>query len=139
MLRLFGIPESEIARTLREIEADGIPIGSSRSRPACGAARSRSRRSSSRRPAPVYDAFEAACASATRDTLFSEDGSTVDEQVAGLLLGPGATVAVAESCTGGLMAGRLTERAGSSAYVLGGARRLLQRGQDRRSRACPPS
>jgi nicotinamide-nucleotide amidase len=32
----------------------------------------------------------------------------------------GHTVAVAESCTGGLMAGRLTDRAGSSAYVLGG-------------------
>ena len=32
----------------------------------------------------------------------------------------GRTIAVAESCTGGLMAGRLTDRAGSSAYVLGG-------------------
>jgi nicotinamide-nucleotide amidase len=29
-------------------------------------------------------------------------------------------VATAESCTGGLLAARLTERAGSSAYVLGG-------------------
>ena len=39
----------------------------------------------------------------------------------GLLLGPPVTtVAIAESCTGGLMAGRLTDRAGSSAYVLGG-------------------
>ena len=26
IMRLFGIPESEIARSLREIEADGIPI-----------------------------------------------------------------------------------------------------------------
>ena len=32
----------------------------------------------------------------------------------------GRTVAVAESCTGGLMAARLTERGGSSEYMLGG-------------------
>ena len=32
----------------------------------------------------------------------------------------GLTVATAESCTGGLLVGRLTARAGSSAYVLGG-------------------
>jgi nicotinamide-nucleotide amidase len=49
--------------------------------------------------------------------LFSEDGSTVDEQVASLL--DGRMVAVAESCTGGLMAARLTERSGSSAYFAG--------------------
>jgi nicotinamide-nucleotide amidase len=53
--------------------------------------------------------------------VFSRDGRTIDEIIAGLLLGPPVvTVAVAESCTGGLMAGRLTDRAGSSAYVLGG-------------------
>ncbi len=51
-------------------------------------------------------------------TLFSDDGSTVDDQVAALLAGRRA--AVAESCTGGLMAARLTERPGSSAYFAGG-------------------
>jgi nicotinamide-nucleotide amidase len=50
--------------------------------------------------------------------LFSEDGATIDEQVAELLRG--RTIAVAESCTGGLLAGRLTDRPGSSAYFLGG-------------------
>jgi nicotinamide-nucleotide amidase len=50
--------------------------------------------------------------------LFSDDGSTVDDQVAALL--NGRRIAIAESCTGGLMAARLTERAGSSMYFAGG-------------------
>jgi nicotinamide-nucleotide amidase len=52
------------------------------------------------------------------DTLFSTDGATIDDQVAELLAG--RLVATAESCTGGLLAARLTERPGSSAYVAGG-------------------
>ena len=50
--------------------------------------------------------------------IFSEDGSLVDDQVAQLLAG--RRIATAESCTGGLLAARLTERPGSSAYVAGG-------------------
>ena len=51
-------------------------------------------------------------------TIFSEDGSSVDEQVARLLAG--RRIATAESCTSGLVAARLTDRAGSSDYVAGG-------------------
>jgi nicotinamide-nucleotide amidase len=54
------------------------------------------------------------------DRIFSRDGSTIDEQVAAMLTA-GETIALAESCTGGMLTARLTERAGSSAYVLGGA------------------
>jgi nicotinamide-nucleotide amidase len=50
--------------------------------------------------------------------LFSRDGTTVDDQVASAL--DGRWIATAESCSGGLLAARLTERPGSSAYVVGG-------------------
>ncbi|HEY4626152.1 MAG TPA: nicotinamide-nucleotide amidohydrolase family protein, partial [Blastococcus sp.] len=53
------------------------------------------------------------------DTLFS-NGPTLDDLVAGAFADRGLTVATAESCTGGLLAARLTERPGSSAWVLGG-------------------
>ena len=52
-------------------------------------------------------------------TVFSTDGRTVDELVADALVDRGWTLAAAESCTGGLLGGRLTARPGSSAYVLG--------------------
>ena len=45
-------------------------------------------------------------------TIFSEDGASVDEQVARLLTG--RRIATAESCTAGLLAARLTDRPGSS-------------------------
>jgi nicotinamide-nucleotide amidase len=118
VLRLFGIPESEIANTLRAAEAAGLALEpleittclrrgeieiATRYEPPAG---------------PDYEALVAFVLERHADTLFSLDGSTVDAQVAELLTG--RTIAVAESCTGGMLAARLTDRAGSSAYVLGG-------------------
>jgi nicotinamide-nucleotide amidase len=50
--------------------------------------------------------------------LYSTDGTTVDEQVSRLLVG--RRIGLAESCTAGLLAGRLTDPAGASDYVAGG-------------------
>jgi nicotinamide-nucleotide amidase len=52
--------------------------------------------------------------------LVSTRGESMEEVVARVLTEHRATVAVAESCTGGLLAERLTSLAGSSAYFLGG-------------------
>lgn len=119
MLRLFGIPESEIAETLRVAEErdglDGLEITTclrrgevevvTRFEPSAGEA---------------YETFVAVVRERHADTLFSEDGTGVEDQVAALLRERSLTIATAESCTGGLLAGRLTELAGSSDYFLGG-------------------
>jgi len=52
--------------------------------------------------------------------VYSTDGRTVDDIVAASLRSRGETLAVAESCTGGLLGARITARPGSSDYFLGG-------------------
>jgi nicotinamide-nucleotide amidase len=54
------------------------------------------------------------------ERIFTTKGEPLEEVVARLLTMNGATIAAAESCTGGLVAQRLTSVAGSSAYFLGG-------------------
>jgi nicotinamide-nucleotide amidase len=118
IVRLYGLPESEIAATLEAAARAGLRLDTleittclrrgeieiaTRYEPAAQA---------------DYDALLAFVRDRHGRMLFSEDGSTIDEQIAELLTD--ATVAVAESCTAGLLAARLTERPGSSAYFLGG-------------------
>jgi nicotinamide-nucleotide amidase len=123
-LRLFAIPESEIAETLRGAERDGVEI-SELEITTC-MRRGEIEVVTRYEPAQqsVYDAFAAVLAARHRDTLFSTDGSTIDQQVAALLRGddsrPARTIAIAESCTGGLVASRLTEPPGASSYLKGG-------------------
>jgi len=139
MLRLFGIPESEIAETLRVAEREGVQLD--RMEVTTCLKRGEIEVVSRFEPGTehVYDAFEQVVIDRHANTLFSRDGSTVDEQVAALLRGASVvdgallegpaeprarreahTIATAESCTGGLLAARLTEPAGASEYVKGG-------------------
>lgn len=122
-LRLFGIPESEIAETLRVAAREGVALELlevttclkrgelevvTRYEPSvAGAAR-------------AYDALEALVRKRHPDALFSTDGRTVDQQVADALRERAWRVAVAESCTGGELAARLTAPPGASEYVEGG-------------------
>ncbi len=118
-LRLFGIPESEIAETLRAAEQQGIAL----ERLEVTTCLKRGEIEIVTRWEPpesgVYADFKALIEARHADTLFSADGRTVDEQVAEELRARGLTIATAESCTGGLLAARLTERPGSSSYFRG--------------------
>jgi len=55
------------------------------------------------------------------ERVFSDNGDSMEQIVGYYLQMQGATLAVAESCTGGLVAERLTSISGSSRYFLGGA------------------
>jgi nicotinamide-nucleotide amidase len=123
-LRLFGMPESEIAKTLTVAESEGVEL----ERMEITTCLKRGEVEVVTRYEPntqqAYEALVEVIERRHADTLFSSDGSTVDQQVAQLLRGDGSApvraIATAESCTGGLLAARLTEQAGASQYLLGG-------------------
>jgi nicotinamide-nucleotide amidase len=115
-VRLWGTLEAQLAATLREHDDElaGLEITTCLRE---GELEIVTRFAPDAQPA--YDRLAALLAEEYRDSLFST-GPTVDDLVAGALADRGLTIATAESCTGGLLAARLTSRPGSSAWVLGG-------------------
>ena len=127
MLRLFGIPESEIAETLRQADRQGVQL----ERLEVTTCLKRGEIEVVTRYEPdaeqVYEQLVGLIRERHADTLFSEDGGSIDDQVSALLrrdLGAGAaaatrSIATAESCTGGMLAARLTDPPGASDYFRG--------------------
>lgn len=117
-VRMFGLPESGLADTLRDAE-EGIDGFEELEITTC-LRRGEIEMVTRFEPwaADVYRALVALLRERHGRDIFSEDGSRVDDQVAQLLAG--RRVGTAESCTAGLLAARLTERPGSSDYVAGG-------------------
>lgn len=118
MVRMFGLPESGLADTLRDAEKhvsdfERLEITTCLRR---GEVEMVTRYEPEH--ASVYADLMALLRERHGREIFSEDGSSVDEQVARLLAG--RRIATAESCTAGLLAARLTDVPGSSAYVAGG-------------------
>jgi nicotinamide-nucleotide amidase len=119
-MRLFGIPESEIAETLRRAEREGIELGKLEVTTCLKRGEIEVVTRYEPDAASVYAQFERLVRERHADTLFSTDGDTVDVQVAKMLRERRWTIAVAESCTGGELTSRLTGPAGASEYVKGG-------------------
>jgi len=118
MLRLFGIPESEIAETLRVAEGSVEGLEALEITTCLRRAELEVVIRHEPATAPAYEALEAVIRERHGQYLYSTDGKTIDDQVAALL--GDKQIAVGESCTGGLMTARLTSRPGSSGCVQGG-------------------
>ncbi len=118
MIRMFGLPESGLAESLRDAEKS-VPGFDRLEITTC--LRRGEIEMVTRYEPDAADAY-AHLTEFLRDKhgqqIFSEDGARIDDLVARLLAG--RRIATAESCTAGLLAARLTDRAGSSEYVMGG-------------------
>ncbi len=117
VLRLFGVSESAVARALDEAGGDGDGIEVT----ICA------------REFEIYvdlvvepgaearaDELEAKLAEPLEKWIFSRDERSVEEHVLALARARDLTLATAESCTGGLVAARLTRVPGSSESFVGG-------------------
>lgn len=118
-MKMFGIPESTLAKSLRQIEGEGVDL-SQLEVTTClrrGAELEIDLRYRAESE-PLREALFDGLRERHAKYIYTEEGETIDAIVAGLL--QGHTVATGESCTGGKLAGRLTDIPGSSDYVAGG-------------------
>jgi nicotinamide-nucleotide amidase len=116
-LRMFGTPESEIAKSLREIESDGVDVDAVEITTCLRRGEIEIDVRYRDEAAATADAVRDGLAARHERHLFSLDGETIDAQVARLLAG--RRLGLAESCSGGLLAARITDRPGASAYMAG--------------------
>jgi competence/damage-inducible protein CinA-like protein len=117
-IRMFGIPESELAKALREIGDEGVPLGQLEVTTCLRGGELvtdvRHRDGSEE----AAEELRAGLAQRLGQFTYTESGESIEEVVFRLLAD--RTIAVAESESGGLLAGRLTLRPGSSQWFAGG-------------------
>ncbi len=118
-IRTFGIGESMAAEMLSEFEWRGseVEIGT---RAQLDGLTIILRGTASPEGIEKLDATQARICAILGDRVFGVDSEGLPEITGGLLRQAGLTVAVAESCTGGLVAKRFTDVPGSSDYFVGG-------------------
>ena len=117
-MRMFGVPESEIAKSLREMEAGGLELDAVEITTCLRRGEIEIDVRYRDEAETVAEGVREGLVERHREETFSLDGETIDAQVATLLLG--RKLALAESCSGGLLASRITDLAGASEYFAGG-------------------
>ncbi len=119
LVKTFGLPESEVAVRLEGLEREGIRLGYRAHFPEVHL-RVTAYGDTGEEAGKLIEGFSSDVRSRLGGYVFSTGGETMEE-VAGILLRRhGMTLATAESCTGGLIAHRITNVPGSSDYFLEG-------------------
>ena len=119
VLKVFGISEAETGRLLDDLSLPGIGVAYCVEFPIIQV-KLRTFPDHSGDPADLAIAV-AKVRERLGDRIVAEDDDSLETIVARLLAKQSVTVAVAESCSGGLLSKRLTDIPGSSAYFLAGA------------------
>ncbi len=120
LLRTFGMGESTLDDELKDIAASGdVSLGFRTSFPD-NYLRPLARAASAEQAEAALDRVCDAIRQRLGPLVYGEDQQTLDAVVGQMLAERGMTIAAAESCTGGLIATRITDNPGSSAYFAGG-------------------
>jgi nicotinamide-nucleotide amidase len=114
-LRIFGIGESAMEDAIRDlIENQSNPTIAPYVNEGDVTVRITARYLKDRTPEDIIAPVEKEIRKRLGNKVYSSDNRGLSEVAAGLLLKTGATIAVAESCTGGMISSRLTEIPGIS-------------------------
>jgi nicotinamide-nucleotide amidase len=121
VLKLYGINESLIAESLKDLEEkEGVSLGFYPVFPEYHIVIS-ARGEDEAKLLSSIDEIEAQIRERLSDYIFGKDEEKMEEVVGRLLRSHSLTLSVAESCTGGLISHRITNVSGSSDYFMGGA------------------
>jgi len=116
ILRTCGISETAVNQAIQEILRSAAPVVGLTAKETGVDIRIIARRSSAEKSQEQVEATEAAIRKKLGDAVYGVDGQELEEVLGALLQQRRLRIAVAESCTGGMIAGRITNMAGSSGY-----------------------
>ncbi len=122
VLKVVGLPESEVDRRIAPVySAYPNPLTTILATPGSIEVHLRARAASDAEADTLLAELSDKIELALGDHVYSTRGESLEEVVGMYLVMKRKTVAVAESCTGGLLSERLTRTPGSSNFFLGGA------------------
>jgi nicotinamide-nucleotide amidase len=117
VFQTYGLPEADVDEKLRGLVPKNAPVELGLLASPTGVLVSLTTKPHVRGGEAALQSSATEVRSRLRDWVFAEGHETMEEVVGRLLTQQKKTVALAESCTGGLIGHRLTQVPGSSAYV----------------------